>query len=312
VTGIRLALKYKLLSGLFLVSSVIYLIQTALVKPDQATLDKYHLTAGGAALLSLTIAIPYLVIWFVALAGYLRFRLYTDKIAQSKDGNAFGIMAQGILLLALWLPLSAVLGNLTTQYYRSHPQATEIMVNINNSANLIILFASFALLSRGASKLLPLIRRTHSSVPTSGVIATICFSAVYMFLVFHDPSRQFPTHDVPVASYYLPVWATLITIVIPRLIMWYLGARAVYILFLYRNKVKGKLYKQALKNLARGLGIVVLISIILRFFQSLATALNDLPIGAILLIIYALLIIIAAGYVLIAKGAKRLQLIEEA
>jgi hypothetical protein len=310
-TMAALVLKYKKLTGLFIVFSIVYLLQAFLTKPDQATLDKYHISPAQALVLTLTIAIPYVLIWFVALGGYLRFRLYTDKIAKSKDGKAFGTMAEGVLWLALWLPFSAIVGNLTTQYYRSHPQATDIMVNINNYANILMLFVSFVLLSKGASGLLSLIRRPHLSMPTTGIIITICLSSIYVYLVFHDPARQFPTRDVPVAAYYLPDWAILTTIIIPRLIMWYLGARTVYILFLYRNKVKGRLYKNALENLARGLGCVVLLSIILRCFQSLTTLLSNLSIGAILLVIYALLLLIAVGYILIAKGAKSLQMIEE-
>ncbi|HYH36226.1 MAG TPA: hypothetical protein VD706_01870, partial [Candidatus Saccharimonadales bacterium] len=65
-------LKYKWLSGLFITFSLVYVAQTALIRPDQATLDKYHLSAAQAVVLGLTVALPYLVIWFIALVGYLR------------------------------------------------------------------------------------------------------------------------------------------------------------------------------------------------------------------------------------------------
>lgn len=304
--------KHRKLTGLFVIFSLVYLAQTALVKPDQAALDKYDISEAQAVFLGLTIAIPYLVIWFVALVGYIRFRSYAVKIAKTKDGAAFYTMGQGLLLLALWLPLSAVMGSATSEYYRAHPEVTALMVNLNNFMNIIILLPAFVLLSKGASKLLPLIRRTKASLPTGAVLAGICLGAVYTFLVFHDPARQFPTEEVKVAGYYLPDWAILFGLVLPRLVMWYLGAQAVYYIFLYRNKVKGKLYKKALDDLARGIGWVIFMTILLRFLQSLSGQLGSLSVGLLLLLIYALLVVVAVGYVLIAKGARRLQLIEEA
>jgi len=307
-----LMLKYKWLSGLFITFSLVYVAQTALIRPDQATLDKYHLSAAQAVVLGLTVALPYLVIWFIALVGYLRFKSYTDKITKTKDGKAFRIMGQGLLLLSLWLPFSAVLGNVTTQYYRDHPEATAWMVNINNFANIIILLPAFILLSRGASKLLPLIRRSHVPIPTIAILTGVCLSAIYVFLVFHDPARQFPTKEVETAAYYLPDWAILFGLILPRLIMWFLGAQAVYYLFLYHRKIKGALYKTALNNLARGIAWVVATIILLRFLQSLSGLLSELSVGLLLALIYVLLILIAVGYVLIAKGARKLLAIEEA
>lgn len=306
-----IALKYKKLSGLFILFSVIYLAQSALIKPDKATLDKYHLSMAQVIVLTMTVAIPYLVIWFIGLVGYLRFQSYANSIAHTKDGEAFKTMAQGILLLTLWLPLSAVLGDVITQYYRMHPSSTAAMVNINNYFNLLLLFPAFILLNVGASDLLPLIKRKNHSLPQRPIMIGLCLAAAYTFLVFHDPARQFPTKTVPVASYYLPDWAIFFTVVVPRLIMWFLGAQAVYTISLYRNKVKGTLYKQALDNLARGIAWVVLTTIVLRCFQSLSGPLERLSVGLILLLVYTLLVIIAIGYILIAKGARRLQRIEE-
>jgi hypothetical protein len=306
------ALKYKKLSGLFIIFSVVYLVQSALITPDQAALDKYHISAAQAIVLTFAIAIPYLAIWFIALIGYLRFRSYTDKIAHTKDGKAFDTMRQGILLLTVWLPFSAVLGSVTAQYYRTHPQATALMVNIDNFANVLILLPAFILLHIGASKLLPIIRRVNYSLPMKAVIIGACLGAAYVFLVFHDPARQFPTKDVRIASYYLPDWAIFFAMVLPRLIMWLLGAQAVYNILLYRRKVKGRLYKTALDNLARGIGWVVFANIVLRSLQSLSGPFSQLSVGLVLIVIYVLLIIMTVGYVLIAKGARRLQLLEEA
>lgn len=306
-----LVLKYKKLSALYVLFAIVYLLQSILTKPDQATLDKYHISIARAVALTLTIAIPYLIIWFVALIGYLRFRCYSDSIAGSKDGKAFKLMEKGLLLLTLWLPLSAILANVITKYYHAHPDATSLMVNINNYGNLLMLLPAFYLLNAGASKLLPLIRRKRQGLPVSWVLIGVCLVAAYVFLVFHDPARSAPTKDVPVASYYLPDWAILFTLIIPRLVMWFLGIQAVFSLFLYKDKIKGSIYKSALNYLARGIGWVVLTTIVLRCFQSLSGPLSRLSIGMLLLVIYVLLIIVAIGYVWIAKGARSLLRIEK-
>lgn len=307
-----LVLRYKKLTAVYALFSLIYLLQTSLTKPSKDVLEKYHISSAQVVALSLTITIPYLVIWFIGLVGYLRFKSYTDRIAPTKDGRAFKTMGQGILLLTLWLPLSAVLGAAVTQYYTVHHDATALMVNINNYFNIIILLPAFILLAQGSARLLPLVRRRNIGIPTKWGLISVVFAAVYTFLVFHDPARQFPTHNVKAAGYYLPDWAILLTIVVPRLIMWFLGAQAVYNLSVYYSNIKGTLYRSALEDLAKGIGVVVLTAIILRCLQSLSVTLGRLSIALLLLIIYALLAVIAAGYILIAQGAKRLQLIEEA
>lgn len=306
-----LFVRYKVLSGLFLIFSAVYLLNVVLTPPDKITLEKYNISSGQLIALLLTITIPYVIIWFIALGGYLRFKHYTDHIKASRDGTAFDIISRGILLLTLWLPFSALVGAFTGYYTNHHPSATAAMVRLDNYANLLLLLPAFLLINRGAAKLLTLIRKPIHQLPQTWMMVYIVFSAVYVFLALHDPARQVPTRDVLEATYYLPDWATLTTLVIPRLIMWFLGIQAVYYLYSYATKVKGSLYKLALVNLARGIGVVVGATIILRGFQSLSTQLNHLNLGALLLIIYILLLIICVGYYLIAKGAKRLRQIEE-
>ena len=158
---------------------------------------------------------------------------------------------------------------------------------------------------------MPIVKRKAAIRTEWGVLSYIIFAALYCFLVFHDPTRSVPSRTVAVASYYEPDWLLTLTIIIPRLLMWYLGFRAVYNILVFRDKVKGALYKSALNSLARGLIGVVITVIILRTTQSLAATLSTISIGLILVIIYALLIIIAVSYGLIARGAKNLQKLED-
>ncbi len=307
----NLLLRYRLTSGLFILLSIIYLASTVFTDPNKATLEKYSISATQAIWLGLTIALPYVIIWFIALMGYLRFKSYGDGIRSSKDGEAFSVMSRGLLLLSIWLPLSAVISVAATHLYRDHPSYTPTLIIMLNYTNLAILIPAFYFINKGSKKLLKLVKATASAVPQKYMILYIAFSALYVWLTLEDSARWTPTDSVRVASYYLPDWLIVTTIVIPRLIMWFLGIQAVHYLYIYRKKIKGKIYKVALTGLARGIAAVIIASILLRCFQSLSNPMSHLSLAALLLVVYLLLIALSIGYVLIARGSKRLQKIEE-
>jgi hypothetical protein len=304
-------LKYKKLTALFLLLSVVYVLQTILPGPDVATLSKYHISASQLKILTLTIVIPYLIIWLIALIGYLRLRSYTQSIEGTKDGTAFGLIERGVLILTIWLPVSAVSSSITTHYYRLHPSATANMVRLDNYINLALLFAGLLIAYLGTEKLIKLIKAPVRTLPLRVALPFIGLSALYLLLVLHDPARQYPTSPHTAAAYYEPDWLIVISLIIPRLIMWFLGVQAVYNIYVYQSKVKGSLYKQALRTLALGLSGVILATIVLRTIQSVSSTLNRLNLAPLLIVIYLLLVIMCLGYVLIAKGSKSLQKIEE-
>jgi hypothetical protein len=302
----------KKLTGLYVVLILIYLFQTLVAPVNKLTLSKYHIDSAQARALTLTIAIPYIIIWSVALIGYLRLNSYVKLIKKYKDGAAFRTIGRGILWLGLWLPLSTIINNFFFEYYSSHHAATANLVRLNNYLNLVILFGGFWLVYKGSGQLLALVKkRPDFSAHQTLALVFIAFSALYVFLTLQDVARHHPTHAVAVASYYEPDWLIILTIIIPRLLYWFLGAQAVQNIYLYRRKVKGRLYQHALNNLAIGLGGVVAVTILLRCLQSLSAPLERLSLSLLLAIVYVLLILISVGYVLIAKGAKSLQQLEE-
>ncbi len=307
----NLLLRYRLTSGLFILFSFLYLASAILTEPNKVTLEKYSLSATQLIWLGLTVALPYVIIWFIALIGYLRFKSYTDGIRGSKDGEAFSVMGRGLLLLSIWLPLSAVISVAATHLYRDHPAYTPTLIIMLNYINIAMLFPAFYLINKGSKKLLRLVKTVASAVPQKYMILYIAFSALYVWLTLEDSARWAPTDSVRVASYYLPDWLIITTIVIPRLIMWFLGIQAVHYLYIYRKKVKGKIYKVALTGLARGVAAVIVATILLRCFQSLSSPIGNLSLAVLLLVVYLLLVALGIGYVFIARGAKKLQKIEE-
>jgi len=291
--------------------ALVYLALIVLLPQDKSTVKHYHVSSGGLAALLIIIIVPYLIIWLIALIGYLRFKDYTHAIRKSKDGRALQPIGSGILWLTLWLPLSAIAASITSGYYRAHPGATATMVILNNYFNILILLGAFIQIKVGSRKLLDVVKRTETALPQLLTILFIAFSSLYLFLVLHDPARRVASHGAEVGAYYLPDWLIVTTIVIPRLVTWYLGMQAIYNIYIYSNGVKGPIYKQALANLVSGLSWLILTVVVLRCFESLSSQLSRLSLSWVVLVIYALLALISLGYVLIAKGAQSLQRIEE-
>jgi hypothetical protein len=170
----------------------------------------------------------------------------------------------------------------------------------------------FWLIYQGTHKLLTTLKLSKKVLVSQWFMYTyIVIAAVYVYLTFQDPARQFPTHRVLVASYYEPDWLLFVTLVIPQLLYGFIAMLAIHNMWVYKAKVKGTLYKQALKYLSQGLVAVVGITVLLRCIQSLSSPLQKLNLQFLLGLIYLLLVFIAVGYGLIAKGANKLQQIEE-
>lgn len=304
-------LREKRLTALYALFIVIYLLQNLVPAVDAKTLAKYQISATQLKLLGLTVALPYIIIWLISLVGYVRLKQYSRTIASDKDGKAFNTISYGVLGLSLWLPLSTIISNWFTQLYHSHSAWTANLVRLDNYLNLVILFISFWLINKDTTQLLPLIKKS-SFVSTQGAIfAYLAFAALYVLLVLHDPARTQPTDAADVATYYLSDWLIVVTLIIPRLFYWFLGLQSVQHLYLYRVKVKGKIYKAALKSFALGIAMVTGVTILLRCLQSIGSLVQEFSLGLILGLVYLLLILLAAGYILIARGAKRLQKLEE-
>lgn len=302
-------LRSKLL-WLYVAFIVAYVTLTLSTKTDQATLTKYSLSAAQARALSLTIVIPYIFIWLIALVGYLRLRTYALLIRDSKDGKAFRTISTGVLWLCLWLPIANITRALFMYYYTLHPSATANLVRLDNYINLVVLSLGFLYVYVGSKQLLPLVKKPTFAPTQTIVLGYIAFSALYILLTLRDPTRQFPTTAIPLATYYLPDALLMLTIIIPRLLLWFLGIQAVYNIYIFSKFVKGSIYKAALNKLALGLGAIVLATIVLRCVQSLSGVLLQMSLGVILAVVYALLLMISAGYILVAKGAKNLQKLE--
>lgn len=306
-----LLLKYRAQTALFLGLAAIYICQVILVKPSEIVLKRYGISEFEVKLLALTIALPYLMVWIIGLLAHLRLKSYSDLIKSSKDGMGFKLIAWGVFFLALWLPLSTIINSEATRLSDIHHSWVQSAVIINNYLNILILAPAFLLVYLGSRKLAALAKTTIRTPNQTLVLGYIAFAALYTFVVLNDPVRHHPSGEVLKATYYLSDWLIILTIVIPRLLMWYLGLHAVQNILLYRQKVKGSLYKLALHKFAFGLCGVVAVSIILRSFQSFSPALSTINLKIVFVVLYLLIGFMTLSYVWMLKGSSKLLYVEK-
>jgi hypothetical protein len=297
--------------SIFAVFAIIYLAQSLLYAPSAQAMEKYQVSVAQIKLLTLAVALPYVLIWVISAFAYRNLWRYNTKISGHKDGDSFQWLTLGVLLLTLWLPISAVVARFTSQYYTNHPDAIEVMVRINNYTNLALLLSAYTLLFVGAKKLTALNKEKIHFLPKSLVGIYAVFSAWYIYLVLNDAARSTAVRAVEAATYYLPDPLIILTLVIPRLLMWLLGLAAVYKIYQYKKYVKGTLYKEALARFALGLGWIVAATIVLRLFQTIPIRVSHLNLGAVVAIVYLLLLLLGVGYALLLQGTKRLKRLEE-
>ncbi len=113
------------------------------------------------------------------------------------------------------------------------------------------------------------------------------------------------------ASFYLPSWLIVSTIIVPYAYAWYMAFTASYNLRFYSTNVKGVVYRKSLRTLAAGINIVIINTILLQFLSAQTPRLNKLNLAPLLGLVYVLLISIGIGFAVVAIGAKKMKRIEE-
>lgn len=279
---------------------------------SNGAIDHYGITDDQARLLSLTIIIPYALIWCTAFFGFVKVKQYATLVGKSKDGKALKTISDGLMLLAFSLPLNAIASTIRNYINSRHAALTPTATIMYNYFTLALTLAGIWLIANGAKRLAGTLEKKRYDLSQT-VVASVftAFCIFYTYLTLTDPARQTPGQLTGIAAYYMPDFLVFSTIVVPYICVWYLGLGAAYNIRLYRKNAKGILYRKALGYLAGGIAFVVLSLMVLRLTTSITSFLNDLSLQFLLAFIYMLLVVIGIGYALIAAGAKRLKKIEE-
>ncbi len=293
---------------LFIVLLLIYVCLTFGLPADPETLRRYNLTETKVRLINLTIVVPLVLIWLTALYGFISLNKYAQAVSETKEGRAFRFLALGLMVLAFTLPLNSIIASAVRYISTNH---TNLLIPATVTRNhLTVLFSliAFLLLVTGAIALIKTVgQKTIPNAPSIFTIGLISLSAFYGWVITAKPLNQ----GADERMYYLPSWLLIVTIVIPYLIAWRAGLLTTYYLYCFHKNVKGIIYRSAFKDLARGIGVVVFVSILIQLITTSAAQLSRLNLTPILALVYVLLILYAVGFGFVARGAKNLKKLEE-
>jgi len=293
----------KLFFG-YLFALIIYAGFTLLPAPSPITLAQYHLSALELRLIDVTIIILLAGIWFAGFYGYAKLRTYSQLIRGSKDGKPVAWLTHGILLLALWLPISMVISAILNYISLRHLSLLPATTIIDNYIGLLFPLAAFLFISKGARGLTDLARQR----PNFWALHVVAIVLVYIGLIDAHLVAATSNRD---AVYHLSIWLILTTLVAPYIYMWLIGLIATYELYRYRLKAQGIVYRSSWTLLSLGMGWLIVLSIALQYLTTITSRLSSLSIYWLLIIIYSVLLVLSVGFILIAAGARKLQKIEE-
>lgn len=297
----------KVYVGAYVALLTLYVILAFALPVDPAVLARYEISSLQAKLLSLTTVIPVVLIYLTALYGFVRVRDYANKIRGTHEGPAFDLIAKGLLLLVFGLPIRSIITSITSYIKHAQPDLLPIFTIFRQYISVILAIVAVVLLARGARRLYDTLKRPvfkHPSIIMS--LIPIALASIYTWLITSQ-AQSSPGGE----PYYVPVWVVVLTIAIPYVFVWCTGLWAAIYLYRYQFAVKGVIYKRAIDLIAKGIAVIMLISVLIQFLTTLSGLLNRLDLTPLLGVIYLLLACYVVGYGFLASGAKKLKRIEE-
>lgn len=274
---------------------------------DPEVLKQHDLTQSSARWLNVSIVAPIIIVYFAAYYGFARFRSYAANVKKTKEGPPLYLISNGLMVLAFSLPINSILGSVLNYVEHSHPNSVAALTITRNYIALLLSFIAFIYIARGARSLVATLKdKKMTTYPALSLLGPIVLSSLYTWLITSQPHS---TITEPV--YHMSNWIVLLTLAIPYIYIWCIAVKAARDLYFYKNRVKGRIYKKALDNVAKGIFVIILISIAIQIITTLSERLNRLDLNMLLLVIYVLVALYALGYGLVARGAKKLKQIEE-
>jgi hypothetical protein len=278
-----------------------------LFAPRSATSVNYHLPPGVLNSIRITILLPILLFWFIAIYGAQTFSRYADLVSGSPEESPLRLLSVALYLTLVYFITGAIFGQLL-HFYTTSPGYPGLVV-LHGHLSAIITLIAFGFFYLGSSKLLntaSIKTLTRNIWIVAGAATVIAAGFALRFLTMPVSSSAIATSSLA----YVPRWILLITMFLPYFVSWALGTLAVINIYRYARRVQGVLYREALRDLARGLILVICFSALGGVLVLIGNTIATLSIGPILLILYFALLLYGAGYALIATGARKLSRIE--
>ncbi len=288
---------------------VLYLIGITIAP---LALSRFNLTAAKTHLVLLSFAIPQIIIWIVATRGAQRFKCYTNKIKDHKDGKSFDLVASGLVLLVInvvSLGLSQMVRPWALQYH-----FLSVWTIAFNYLEVLIPLLAFSYIYLGTRDLLKLTAKKQPETRSWALVLIVVGSiaVIYSKKIFNYQFRNDTPNPNQFNSFYLPDPIILLTIALPYLTGWALGIKAAINIMLYGKSVEGTIYKNSLYKLSMGIVLAITFGVFVELFFAFSTYIAKARLQSIYIFVFLLLAIFGLAFQLISAGSKKLQIIEEA
>lgn len=295
----------------YIIVAVLWMAYVMLTVFDpHPSLGRFHLSGANTFLLDTSILVPVLAVWLLAAQGVIRFRAYARLIQNSHEGPSFSLICNGLVLLLAYLISLGLLGAIVP-FFEDSPFLNTVIV-LKNHLPAITSLLAFIYIYLGSVRLSRIPGLTISA--TSKLVPTALFlvAATAFTIAFSVSPTETLVQDNGIRLYAVSQNLLLFTLVLPYLCAWLLGLHAALNIADYARGVKGKIYRQALKGLVKGIIATIIFTVVLQLFYVATPIISNLNLGSFLAIIYVIVFLYGLGAYYISAGSKRLAFIEVA
>jgi hypothetical protein len=290
--------------------ATLYIALVFLLPANAATSHEYNLSGLAYRVVAFSVALPTLAVWLAAFIGYAKLREYASSIRKTPEGIYFDQLAAGCMWLAWSLPVGTIIPAVLDAVADHHQGFHSSSIIISNYVSLIMPLVAFSVIAGASRGLLGTVKVKLSLVNARLIIAGFMLLGVlYCFFTFR--SLDLASLSSSNNPYFLPIWLMVVTVTVPYLYAWFMGILATFEITLFRQHVRGVLYKQPLGLLVGGLLAVILSSVALQYIAAVEPRVGHLVLDYKLALTLSFRVIGGSGFALMALGAARLQKIEE-
>jgi hypothetical protein len=276
--------------------TVIYILVIFLMPDSQASLNSYKVSSIDYNAASLVVAVPSIIVWFVAFLGYTK--LHFDRLA---TGTAW--LAWSLPLMSIFNRLSDGIAHRAISFH-----ATSII--LNNYFDMVLSLISFAIIGSAVHGIIMSNKRELKATKAKMIMTIFILLGIsYCFLTL----KAFNLRSISSTynPYYLPAWLMIISVIIPYMYAWFVGLLAAYQLTLSAKNTKGILYRRALFYIVGGLIAIILSAIAVQYLDGVIPSNGHFVLNYKSFAVIAIRVIGGLGFITLAIGANRLKKIEE-
>lgn len=302
-------MRIKKLSRHYILLAVIFWIiycGASLLTPLGNTPEQLNISPDALRFLLISFYLPFLICWIFAISACINFWNFTRTLPKGTLQNGFLLMTLGLIILTIDLTIPGIIGVLYGFFGGDTNEAGWVI--FNRYLDILVPILSIVPMYAGS---LMLVNRTDQKISTASKLITAIlpatmFSTFYIYMIFTDPTRQISTDPLIPATYFLADSLIVMTVVIPVVATWVLGLLLVQNLDHYSHHTR-TVNRPGLVTFYNGMLVIVAATIIIQAINSLgSTRFQDISLGLVIFLLYALIIIITFGLGLIARGAKNL------